>query len=276
MSDNVEDKLNALKGELQTIEGAIKTATKEKNDLLKTKEEEIKNKTNEIEKKTKQKNTVKGDIANLEKIRTEINQISDAYKQGFTSIQKEKTEIESYLSLKEAMLENAVKDKKDEILSKIKEVDDPINKIDVKQLMKDIKVAQVAYENEKVKRDESQINYNSFKAKQKDIEGKLKKLKDLKQLIVKEEDGNNTTNMYFFIQDAKRLLDETKSDILPEDDFKQELLDAWNELDAKEKSVRDKETLLEQAKNEHNEKQKALDIARKDRNQCILEKLKTI
>lgn len=278
MSDNVEKILSDLKGELQTIEGAIETKTRDKNEFLKTTEGEIKSKTKEIEEKTKQKNTVKGDIANLEKIVKEINLISDAYKQGFTSIQTDTTEIEKYLSSKEAMLENAVKDKKDEIISKIDEVDDSITKIKdaVDKLKKDLPKAQEEYGELKVKLDESQNNYNSVKAKQKDIEDKLKKLKELKQSIVKEEAGNNTANIYFFIHDSKKLLEKMKPDILPEAEFKQKLLKELNNLYDAEKNVRDKETLLEKAKNELNEKQKALETAIKDRNQHILEKLKTI
>ncbi|MDR4505830.1 MAG: hypothetical protein MRK01_13745 [Candidatus Scalindua sp.] len=279
MSDNVENNLRTLKGRLQTIEEAIEKKAIEKNEYLKTSQEEIIKKTKEIEKKTKEKNTLKGDITNLEKIRIEINQISDAYKQGLKSIQKDTTEIENYLSLKESMLEIAVKDKKDKIISKIQEVDESIHNIneEVKALEKALQTAQEGYRDAKVNRDKSQINYNSFKAKQKDIEDKLKKLKDLKQLIVKEEDGNNnTTNMYFFIQDIKMLFEETKSDILSVEDFKQKLLEAWNGLDANEMSVRAKESLLEEAKKKLNEKQKALETARKDRNQLILEILKTI
>ncbi|MFO0795332.1 MAG: hypothetical protein U0586_14875 [Candidatus Brocadiaceae bacterium] len=71
-------------------------------------------------------------------------------------------------------------------------------------------------------------------------------------------------------------MDATKSDILSEEDFKNKLLEEWAELDAKEMSARTKELSVEVAKNELNEKQKALDTARKERNQHILEKLKTI
>lgn len=253
MSENVEEKLKTLKGTLQTTE-------------------------EEIEKKTKEKSTLKGDIANLERIVKEINLISDAYKKGFTSIQENETEIDNYIKLKESMLENAVKDKKDKIISKIKEFDDSIDEIevDVEDLQEAFEKAQEAYEDAKEVRDKSQIKYNSFKTKQKDIEDKQKKLKDYKQSIEKEEDSKNTTNMYFFIQESKKILDETKTDILSEENFKQKLLEVWNELNADEMSVRDKESKLGEAKKKYDEKQKALDTARKDRNQHILEKLKTI
>lgn len=129
---------------------------------------------------------------------------------------------------------------------------------------------------QKKKRDMSQNEYNSFKAKQKVIENNLKTLKDLKKRIEQEEDDKDTANMYFFLQESKKLLDATKTDILSEKDFKNKLLEEWAKLDADEMSARTKELSVEVAKNKLNEKQKALETARKERNQHILEKLKTI
>ncbi|GJQ22234.1 MAG: hypothetical protein HRU72_09650 [Planctomycetia bacterium] len=253
MAENVEDKLKTLKNTLQTTEGII-------------------------ESKTKEKNTLKGDIANLEKIVKEINQLSDAYKQGLTVIQKDETEIESYISLKEPMIETAIKDKKEDFDSTIKGFDDSIDTIqkEVDSLREAVENAQKEYEGAKEKRDMSQNEYNSFKAKQKVIENNLKTLKDLKKRIEQEEDDKDTANMYFFLQESKKLLDATKTDILSEKDFKNKLLEEWAKLDADEMSARTKELSVEVAKNKLNEKQKALETARKERNQHILEKLKTI
>ncbi len=253
MAENVEDKLKTLKNTLQTTEGII-------------------------ESKTKEKNTLKGDITNLEKIVKEINQLSDAYKQGLAVIQKDEAEIESYISLKEPMIETAIKDKKDDFDFTIKEIDDSIDNIqkEVNTRREAVENAQNEYEGAKEKRDLSQNEYNSFKAKQKVIENNLKTLKDLKKQIEQEEDNKNTANMYFFLQEIKKLLDETKTDILSEEDFKDKLLEGWAKLDTDEMNARTKEMAVEAAKNKLNEKQKALETAKKDRTQHILEKLKTI
>ncbi len=253
MPYNPESKLNDLKTKLQGSETELREMTKERD-------------------------TLKSDIAALEKIVNEVNQAVSAYGQALQNTEKDRKAIQDYSDIKTPMIEAAVKDKKDAIDAKIKEADDQIKAMEKEVIQLEGKSvnADTAYENTKRDRDKKQDAYNALKALQKTIGDNLKEHNNLKQLIDKAESDNKPASMYFLDVELNKLLSETKSSIKTQEDFKSALNDAWTALDSAETALRDRKEKMTTAQTDLDNKEKELDFANKNRRTKVLEAISNI
>lgn len=253
MVENPEEKLKALKDDLQSTETELGQLTKEKD-------------------------TLKADIATLERIVSDVNQVVTAYGQALQNIEKDKKYIEDYSQIKVPMIEAAIQNKKDAINEKIKEVNDQIKTTEskVKELKGKSETANAEYKTAKENRDKNQNGFDSLKTLQKTIDGNLKELKNLKESIEKDEEKNKTANMYFLISELNSLLYETKSSIKTQEEFKSALFQAWQDLDLAETALREKDESMKTAKKEFEDKQNELQSLMKNRRAKILEVISNI
>lgn len=245
MSEKPEEKLKDLKNNLE------KTDT-------------------EIGELAKQKDTLKTDITALEKIVSEVKQVLSAYGQELPNIEIQKKAIENYSKTKTPMIEVAIKDKKEAIDKKVEEFDGRTKNMEeqVKRLKIKFEDADTQYEDAQKNLKDKQYTYDSLKAFQKEIGGKLKELKNLRESIEKYEEKNETAKMYFLMSELNSLLGNTV--IKTSEGLESELYKKWKELDSAKTALRDREEQLKDARNNFENKQKELESRKKNRRDEIL------
>jgi len=229
----------------------------------------------EISERTKEKDTLKADVTELEKVVQDVNQISNAYGQALKSIEKDKNDIEAYLTMKSPMIEAAIGDKKDQADKIIHDWETKLQKQKdtVEKAKTALDKATSEYESAKSAWEGKKQAYESLKGFQKGIEEKVKDLKYLKDQIESKETENKIADMYFLGQESQNVLKELKTEVKTQEEFKAEITKSWQERDEADTALREKEKALKAAKDPFDGENKVLEAMEKDRRKLILEGL---
>ena len=235
----------------------------------------------EVGKLVKAKESLRTEVAALEKVVREIDQFSNSYSQALPNFEKSIQDIGDYFQTRMPEIEAAAGDKKDAVNSKIGEMDSRIKKMQKEQRSLEEKVEKSKGDYEAAQRDylTKQKEFDSVKALRKTIEDKLNDIKTLRASIEKEEKGEeetNTANMYFLIKELDQQLSAVKTEIKSAEEFKALLLNAWQELSSAEAAVKQKEEQMRDAKEKYDVKKRELESMLQNRRKTILTELTNI
>jgi chromosome segregation ATPase len=241
----------------------------------------LKEKEAEVGKLVKAKESLRTEVAALEKVVREIDQFSNSYSQALPNFEKSIQDIGDYFQTRLPEIEAAAGDKKDAVNSKIGEVDSRIKKMQKEQRTMEEKIQKLKSDYEAANQDylTKQKEFDSVKALRKTIEDRLNDIKTLRASIEKEEKGEeetNTANMYFLIKELDQQLSAVKPEIKSAEEFKALLLNAWQELSSAEAAVKKKEEQMRDAKEKYDMKKKELEALLRDRRKTILTELTNI
>jgi chromosome segregation ATPase len=256
MAVNPETKLNELKGKLKDRE-------------------------TEVGKLVKAKESLRTEVAALEKVVREINQFSTSYNNALESFEKNIAGIEEYSQTRLAVVEKAAGDKKETADKKIDEKDADIKKMKKEQQILEEKVCKAEDDCEKAKQDflTKKADYDSLKTLRKSIEDKLRDINELRAAVDREEKAGEETGTgaaYFLMKELDRLLAEVKSGIKPVEEFKAQLIKAWQDTDAAEAALKKKEEQLKNAQEKYETRKKELQAMLQNRRKTILTELTNI
>jgi chromosome segregation ATPase len=256
MAVNPEAKLSDLKAKLQEREA-------EMGRLVKSKE------------------SLRTEVAALEKVVREIDQFSNSYNHALPNVEKSIQDMGDYIQTRLPEIEAAAGDKKGAVNGKIEELDSRIKKVQKEQRTLEEKVEKSKNEYEAAKQDylTRQTEFESVKAVRKTIEDKLNDIRALKASIEKEEKGEgetNTANMYFLIKELDRQLSAVKPEIKSADEYKALLLNAWQELASAQAAVKKKEEQMNEAKEKYDVKKREWESLQQSRRKTILAELTNI
>jgi len=253
--------------------GATRSASSfdDKLNVLKTKLEDLEK---ELSKKTKDRDALKADFAALEKIVNEITQTVSGYQEA--PLTEDRNAAQQYYDTKSRMVEAAIKDIKDKVEAEITKVDRAIADKDKNVNTKEeaAKTASDELEAAKKSLEDKQRAYDQLKNYQKDVSSSLQKLKELRKKIEERDDQNDSTGMYVYLREFRRLLDETV--ISKKDEYQQSLSTAWAELNEAKNDLRREQSEWDDARNSLAQAQAELKTLKDNRVGTILEKTKNI
>jgi chromosome segregation ATPase len=226
----------------------------------------------------KNKETFTADIAFLEKVDKEIDQVSTAYSKALDEINSYITNIDTYYSTKKTMIEEALKSKMNEINIEIKSIASKISvtRDDLKTLGSEFNDSKKQYETAIIKREERQSEYDGLKNFKTRVDDKLKKLKEYRKTMEEEDTALNTKNMYVYLKEIEEILTPLKSEIKNADDFKNALTAKWQAMDNAEVNLRKKEKAMNEKQTQLENKEKELEKLEEKRLEDIKEKIKDI
>jgi len=241
----------------------------------------LKERETEVGMLVKAKESLRTEVAALEKVVREINQLSTSYSNVLQNFAKSIEDIENYSQTRMPEIEAAVGDKKDAANTRIEEVDSRLKKMKKELQTLEEKVQKSNSDYEAAKQDylTRQMHFDSLKALNKSIQGKLDDIKTLRASLEKEEQQGEearTANMYFLMKELDRLLTAVKSEIKPTEEFKALLVKAWQDMDSAETVVKKKEEQMKNAKEKYEMKKKELESMMQDRRKAILTGLTNI
>ncbi|MFX0201755.1 MAG: coiled-coil domain-containing protein, partial [Candidatus Hodarchaeota archaeon] len=165
----------------------------------------------EINESRVRQDTLRNDIADLEKLLSEIKQILKSYDEAVEDLSGKKKDIEDYYGNKRPMIEAAIKEKKggvgdvDGIVGEYEQKKSKVEEELVEQESK-CKDAETKYEEAKAAVEEKHKTIDSLKGAKKFIGDQLKELSSLRGMIEQEEEKQtmlNMLNMYFLITELK-------------------------------------------------------------------------
>ncbi len=229
-----------------------------------------------IDKKSKERETLNADINDLQKIVNEVNQLVDAFSKAFENIRKSKTELEDYAATKKTMINAALPEEdRKTVGDKIGEVDNNITNKgnEVTTLLQNYEEAKSNFEASQKYLNKKQEEFDLLKTYQKEVDGKLKNLKNLRGLIEKADEENNLPKMYFWINELNTKLDSKNFELKTKDDLKDNLYSAWKELDNAKQACRENEEKMRNAKIELENGQRTLDSLKAKRDTDILDRI---
>lgn len=241
----------------------------------------LKEKEAEVGKLVKTKESLRTEVAALEKVVREIDQFSNSYSHALPNFEKSIQDMGDYFQTRMPEIEVAAGDKKDAVNTKIGEVDSRIKKMQKEQRSLEEKIQKLKSDYEGAQQDylTKQKEFDSVKALRKTIEDKLNDIKTLRASIEKEEKGEeetNTANMYFLIKELDQQLSAVKPEIKSAEEFKALLLNAWQELASAEAAVKKKEEQMNDAKEKYEVKKRELESMLQNRRKTILTELTNI
>ena len=222
----------------------------------------------------KQRDTLKTDIEGLEAAVTELTQIVTAYEQAAKNLEKEKRELDIYVETKTPMLEVAVGEKKETIERIIYDADCEIQEAGdrVEALERDANEADGAAEAARAQEAEEKAAYTALKDSYKQIEQKLKGLKQLRDTIEKDyDDKNKVAGMYFLMKELGAELETIV--ILSKSELERELYAAWNRLKRAKNQLRDAIARQDAAQEELARARKVFETLTTNRRRTILERI---
>lgn len=241
---------------------------------------ELKEREDEVGKLVKAKESLRTEVAGLEKIVREINQISTAYGTGIQNFETGFQEIEDYCQTHLPEIEAAAGDKKDAVNKKIGEWDSLIKKMKKERQALAEKVKKTQSDHETAKQDfmEKQKEFQSLKALRKSIEDKLNDIKTLRASAAKEEikEETDTAVMYFLVKELEEQLAAVKSEIKPAEEFKTLLIKTWQDMDSAGAAVKKKEEQFKETEMKYETKDKELEAMLQNRRKTILEEITNI
>jgi chromosome segregation ATPase len=235
----------------------------------------------EVGKLVKVKESLRTEVAALEKVVREIDQFSNSYSHALPNFENSIQDIGEYFQTRMPEIEAAAGDKKETVNTKIGEVDSRIKKMQKEQRTLEEKIQKLKSDYEEANQDylTKQKDFDTVKALRKTIEDKLTDIKTLKTSIEKEERGEeetSTVNMYFLIKELDQQLSAVKPGIKSAEEFKAILLNAWQELSSAEAALKKKEEQMRDAKEKYDMKKKELESLLQNRRKIILTELTNI
>jgi chromosome segregation ATPase len=241
----------------------------------------LKEKETEVDSLLKSKESLKGEVAGLEKVVREINQVSASYSQALLDFETTVREIEDYSKERMPEIEAAAGDKKEAAGAKIGEIDSRIKKTGKERSILEEKTlkARTDYETAKQEFLKKQGEFDSLKTLRKSIGDKLNDIKALKASVEKEGkkgEGTPTANLVFLITELERQLAVVKSEIKSPEEFKILLIKAWQEMDSTGTAVKEKEEQMKEAIEKFEGKKKEFELMLQDRRKTILTELTNI
>lgn len=169
-----------------------------------------------IERLSRDTTELKDRSSKLNKKRMEVKQVSDSHQQLLENILKEKENIQNIKKNKEAIIEYEIKNKegleehiKDKIQEAIEKIDGMIKEKTDDKLIKRKEII----ENEVEKLGEIIKNYERLINLPRNIDEDIKKIKDIRSRIKKEE---NTTKLWFLLEKVLKPVYEKKYDSVEE------------------------------------------------------------
>lgn len=249
-----------------------------KLDALKAK---LKDREAEVGKLVKAKESLRTEVASLEKVVREVNQLSTSYSHALQNFEKSIEDIENYAQTRRPEIEAAAGDKKDAADTKIGEADALIKKMtkEMGSLAEKFEKSKADYEAENQNYLAKQKDFDSLKNARKRIEDKLNDIKTLRAAVEKEEkqgEEKNTANMYFLMVELEQMLSAVKSDIKPAEEYKDLLLKTWQDMDSAGTAVQKKEEQMKEAKEKYEMKKRELASVLQNRRKTILAELTNI
>ncbi len=241
----------------------------------------LKKKEAEVGELVKTKESLRTEVAGLEKVVREINQVSTAYDSGLQGFETVIREIEEYSQTRLPEIETAAGDKKDAANAKIGESDSRIKKMkkDRQTLAEKVKKNQDDYEAAKRDFQTKQKEFQALKGLRKSIEDKLNDIKTLRASGEKEEkkgEEANPAKVYFLIKELDQQLSAVKSQLKPAEEFKALLIKTWQDMDSAGTAVKKKEEQVRETKEKYDAKEKELESMLKNRRETILAELTNI
>ncbi len=256
MSVDYEKELELLNSKLEAQNEIIKEANESRNNA------------------SKKINEVKKQILEQTKIKSEIDQVLNPYKQAIEKINEDWNELDYFLKAMSVEIKDIEKSEIDEIeaiigdVKKEHEIDKKEDDITEKR---EYEKAKQNYEKKVEFLKMKEGVYNKLKNRKSEINSNLDELRILK-ILVEEENGKRQKNnkfIWFLIKDMKVLMNETKDKKTTDESFKQELYTAMSEL-AKAKSDLDSEaTSMKRAEDEWKSKKVELDNKKKDLRELV-------
>lgn len=241
----------------------------------------LKEKETEVGKLVKDKESLRTEVAGLEKVVREINQVATGYSTGVQNVETNIQEIEEYFQTQLPEIEAAAGEKKDAAIKKIGVWDSRIKKMKKERQTLDDKVKKTQTDYEAAKQDflEKQKAFHSLKGLRKSIEDKLDDIKTLRASAakeeIKEEEADNAI-LYFLIRELEQQLAAVKSEIKPAEEFKTLLIKTWQDMDSAGTAVKKKEEQAREAKEKYETNKKELESMRQNRRKIILTELTNI
>lgn len=241
----------------------------------------LKEKETEVDSLVKSKESLKVEVAGLEKIVREINQVSASYNQALLDFEASIGEIESYSQERMPEIEAAAADKKEIAEAKIGEIDSRIKKMGKERSTLEEKAlkARTDFETAKQEFQKKQVEFDSLKTLRKSIGDKLNDIKALKASVEKEDKKGEETaaaNLYFLITELEQQLSAVKSEIKSPEEFKALLIKTWHEMDNAGTAVKVKEEQMKEAVEKFEGKNKELESMLQERRKTILAELTNI
>jgi chromosome segregation ATPase len=251
----------------------------------------------EVDNLKKQQARLETDLKDLQQSSSGIQDVVQAYKQGYNSILAEMKNLEDYYDDEyKDVLEEISETQKTKIDDLVTEVDgrisglkerlDDLAYIDELQLKSgsvpggSVQEAEIQYQNAQSGPDgleKAQRAFDRWTLLQKTVKDNLKTLKDLQKSITDQADQENYKNAYFYFLDFKALLDETaallkaeSADLTPAV-LEEKLVQAWNDLAAAKEVLRAAGEGLNEKQVDLNTTRKSLEAAQKGRKDKILE-----
>ena len=244
------------------------------SDELDSLKQKLEHRQTELTTLAKQRDTLKTDIEGLEAAVTELTQIVTAYEQAAKNLEKEKRELDIYVETKTPMLEVAVGEKKETIERIIYDADCEIQEAGdrVEALERDANEADGAAEAARAQEAEEKAAYTALKDSYKQIEQKLKGLRQLRDTIEKDyDDKNKVAGMYFLMKELGAELETIV--ILSKSELERELYAAWNRLKRAKNQLRDAIARQDAAQEELARARKVFETLTTNRRRTILERI---
>jgi chromosome segregation ATPase len=259
MTDSIEDKLNQLNKELNAKEAGIGNITKERD-------------------------TLKTDIKDLQKMGSDITPVLDAYHKEYEKLEKDKNDLNMYAARIKLEIDGMINtDHPEELKKKVEDIIDKVDKAisdkgeEVNTFKGEWDTANTNFQSVKEKVDKSRSEFESLKTHQNDVKSCLEKLKILRDTIEKIGTENltlsNTLKMYFW---SKELEEALKCKFRSEEEFKNDLFNAWNELNTQMEDHRTKEKAFLDAKSAYDSGKTEFETLKGKRNQDLLTEIKQI
>jgi chromosome segregation ATPase len=244
-------------------------------DLLKKKKDELEQIKENIDEKTEEKNNLEGQIKDLDQKVSEVSQIVTAYRKEFNNINKDLQDLKDYYNNKMPLIEEAVKDKKEDIKNARKDFDNAT--LGITGIIKQLKIE---YKNSSEKFKDSQVNFNNVKSEyedlknlQKEIEDDIKDISNLQNQIDKYDEVLDAEKRYFLILEINTVLNELEKKIIEPVILKSGLYTKLKNLDSERQDLDGKEKETKKAKNNYEQKQKSLELRTKNRRELIIQKI---
>jgi chromosome segregation ATPase len=213
---------------------------------------------NEVDTQTKKRDALKEDIGALESAVTSLKQILSDYSQALPALQADVQALRDYLANKQRMIEAALGDQKAVIDKTIQDVDsglaakqDDLNKKSAAKVeaANQQQAAQDAL-------DQKQATFDAYKQFKSNLQKQDQEMQQLRGTIEKEDEKNNTANMYFWALELKTILDKVNP--VSADELKNTLYQAWKQLHDAKKDLSDKKLAWQAKKADFEAASKAL------------------
>lgn len=208
--------------------------------------QQLKDTLTRIDNLTQQTNTLRTDIAALDKAVTEIKQTSQAYGQAYPNICKDMQDLKTYQTTKFRMVDCALAQAdKDAIQAKVGAYDQAVQDqtTQVKSQQADRDAAAQKLQAAQAELVGAQKAYDGLRTAQRGLEDQVREMKAVRDVVDREEQNQHLKNMYFVVGELKNLLDQFNP--IPANQYQDRLQQALDATNAATQKVREAKSKLD-------------------------------